>query len=510
MGFRFRRSIKLVPGVRINIGKKGVSSVSLGGRGARVTVGTKGVRKTVGLPGTGLSHTSYQSFNNNSPKSQLAPTTVVSQSYHYSSNNSHTNNMIQQYCIHCRHITNQKKSFGIISYLLAGFFTGGLWFLIGLIYHFGFQTPTCTVCGNYSNNKKLGMKKNWFITYLAIMIFLAFIKDNALFAIIVPAIILGIFGLKEYKKRKELKMRAQLEIAELNRLEQNKIDALNRLEQSKNEVAPYVEKFISSFTKDWSDWPQNIAPTHEQVNALIFLINRDRETPVDGHIITDLLYNLLDQRRYLIFKNSFIQKFSTLYPQINAPSAANVYQLLFSKNMTYLYYLNTLLQENGIYIDEDNLRNLIIQEYNTYILTQHANELDFAMTNHLALGTPLTIKDTDDLDGIEFENILAKLFEKMGYTVLTTPRSGDQGADLLLEKNGCKTVVQAKRYTNKLDNTPIQEVVAAKYHYQYNNAMVVTNNYFTAGAKELARTNQVRLVDRDELHQLLIDYPINK
>lgn len=40
--------------------------------------------------------------------------------------------------------------------------------------------------------------------------------------------------------------------------------------------------------------------------------------------------------------------------------------------------------------------------------------------------------------------------------------------------------------------------------------MVVTNNYFTAGAKELAATNQVKLIDRDVLQQLLIDYPINK
>lgn len=132
------------------------------------------------------------------------------------------------------------------------------------------------------------------------------------------------------------------------------------------------------------------------------------------------------------------------------------------------------------------------------------------MNNNKALNDIITINDTDGIDGIEFENILEKLFTKMGYLVKTTKRSGDQGADLLLEKNGHKTVVQAKRYINKLDNTPVQEVVAAKYHYQYNDAMVVTNNYFTAGAKELAATNQVKLIDRDVLQQLLIDYPINK
>jgi hypothetical protein len=56
MGFRFRRSVKLAPGVRLNISKSG-PSVSFGRRGARVTVGKDRITKTVGIPGTGLSYT---------------------------------------------------------------------------------------------------------------------------------------------------------------------------------------------------------------------------------------------------------------------------------------------------------------------------------------------------------------------------------------------------------------------------------------------------------------------
>lgn len=54
--FRFRRSVKLFPGVRWNFGKKS-TSLSIGGRGANYTVGTSGSRTTVGIPGTGLSYT---------------------------------------------------------------------------------------------------------------------------------------------------------------------------------------------------------------------------------------------------------------------------------------------------------------------------------------------------------------------------------------------------------------------------------------------------------------------
>lgn len=56
MGFRFRRSVKILPGVRLNFGKKG-TSVSVGPRGAKVTVGPSGTRATVGIPGTGISYT---------------------------------------------------------------------------------------------------------------------------------------------------------------------------------------------------------------------------------------------------------------------------------------------------------------------------------------------------------------------------------------------------------------------------------------------------------------------
>lgn len=55
MGFRFQKRIKLLPGVRLNLSKSGVST-SIGGRGATVNLRKGRARATVGLPGTGLSY----------------------------------------------------------------------------------------------------------------------------------------------------------------------------------------------------------------------------------------------------------------------------------------------------------------------------------------------------------------------------------------------------------------------------------------------------------------------
>ncbi len=57
MGIRFRKTVQILPGVRLNISKNGISSISIGRNGATVNVNGKGIRETFGLPGTGISYT---------------------------------------------------------------------------------------------------------------------------------------------------------------------------------------------------------------------------------------------------------------------------------------------------------------------------------------------------------------------------------------------------------------------------------------------------------------------
>ena len=55
VSFRFRQSVKLFPGVRLNLSLSGLS-VSVGGPGATLNLGPRGGAVTLGLPGTGLSY----------------------------------------------------------------------------------------------------------------------------------------------------------------------------------------------------------------------------------------------------------------------------------------------------------------------------------------------------------------------------------------------------------------------------------------------------------------------
>nr|WP_267957881.1 DUF4236 domain-containing protein [Rhodovulum sulfidophilum] len=65
---RFRKSIKVMPGVRLNVSGSGVST-SIGGRGATVNLSKRGVRSTLSVPGTGLSWSSQKGWSEGSRSS---------------------------------------------------------------------------------------------------------------------------------------------------------------------------------------------------------------------------------------------------------------------------------------------------------------------------------------------------------------------------------------------------------------------------------------------------------
>jgi restriction system protein len=109
------------------------------------------------------------------------------------------------------------------------------------------------------------------------------------------------------------------------------------------------------------------------------------------------------------------------------------------------------------------------------------------------------IHNVDSMTGDQFEEFLVIFFKQLGYPAKKTKRTRDHGADVLLEVNGQRVVVQAKREKSKISNSAVQQVVASKAIYDAEVAWVVTNSYYTDAAKELAHANNVQLWDRDRL-----------
>lgn len=114
------------------------------------------------------------------------------------------------------------------------------------------------------------------------------------------------------------------------------------------------------------------------------------------------------------------------------------------------------------------------------------------------------ILEIDKMDGEQFEDYLRVFFKKKGYTVKTTPRSGDYGADLILEAPNKRIVIQAKRYKSTVGLKAVQEASSARPHYQANESWVVTNSHFTKAAEKLAKSNSVKLIGREDLIKMIL------
>ena len=77
MGLRFRKRIKVAPGVHLNLSNTGVST-NVGVKGASVTYSKGKKTTTVGLPGTGITHVTTEKTepNNNQASNSNIITTV--------------------------------------------------------------------------------------------------------------------------------------------------------------------------------------------------------------------------------------------------------------------------------------------------------------------------------------------------------------------------------------------------------------------------------------------------
>ena len=107
-------------------------------------------------------------------------------------------------------------------------------------------------------------------------------------------------------------------------------------------------------------------------------------------------------------------------------------------------------------------------------------------------------------NGYDFEAFVANVYKMLGYNVEgVTSKSGDQGADVIIEKDNIKYAIQVKYYNNPVGNKAVQEIVAAKSFYKTDKAMVVTNSTFTPQAITLANANDVLLVDGNKLDKLI-------
>ena len=162
----------------------------------------------------------------------------------------------------------------------------------------------------------------------------------------------------------------------------------------------------------------------------------------------------------------------------------DTYRKIENEIYTRLKELELQHKENALFLySEDNIEDEIKEDINNSNLPMAENSLDFI----------------DKMTGEEFEKFIGDYFRKIGYNTLVTPLSGDFGVDIIVENELVKIGIQAKRYSDRVTNAAVQEIVAGIKHYNLDKGMVITNNYFSRSAIALAKDNNIVLWDRDTI-----------
>ena len=255
------------------------------------------------------------------------------------------------------------------------------------------------------------------------------------------------------------------------------------------------EDILDSFNKRYFSSEQKI----EHVSDLVNLINHKKKL------------NLSDKEGMFLLIQSETEHNLGLFhkevSQLKDKSAQNLVKILiklspetdFDEEESYDDLLNLFtecLQKEKIDYNLDSLKQELLKEYKSLNAKHFEKKLSRNADNKLS------VKEIEHLDGFEFEQLIGDLFKKAGYKVRVTKKSGDQGADLIVEKDGVSTAIQTKKYSDSVGNKAVQEIVASMKYYDCDKAMVITTGDFTKSAYELAARNGVKLIDGKELDKL--------
>ena len=110
------------------------------------------------------------------------------------------------------------------------------------------------------------------------------------------------------------------------------------------------------------------------------------------------------------------------------------------------------------------------------------------------------------LRDIQFERELAALYRHSGYQVQFTPKSGDDGVDLILTKDGRSTIVQCKGQKDRATPKMVRELLGSRVDHGADLAVLACTSGFTQGAIRFAKRNEIALISATEIARMAVGY----
>jgi HJR/Mrr/RecB family endonuclease len=257
----------------------------------------------------------------------------------------------------------------------------------------------------------------------------------------------------------------------------------------------FQELSISANKERILDWDKYSDRIFEEMGKLKAIVEKNQSTKVYAAKFGSYLAKELAETEYKIFE----KKISSSRVRTEENFARVILDYLGEDYIQKKDLIKRFFIGKFYYSSEKSMLNYLNEIRTKIKLEKLESKIKSKDSNLGKIG----IEDLDKMSGVEFEGFLKKFFERRGFLVKTTKISNDQGCDLILEKLGERTSVQAKRYIGTIGNDAIQQVVASVKFYKCDLALVITTSKYTKAAEKLAEANFVELWDREVLKKKL-------
>jgi len=109
------------------------------------------------------------------------------------------------------------------------------------------------------------------------------------------------------------------------------------------------------------------------------------------------------------------------------------------------------------------------------------------------------VPNLDTMSGDAIDRVLEVRFRGLGYDVRRPSLQGTWGSDLILEKDGVRTLVVTKQTKRDVAIRPIEEALTMRANFHCDKALFIATHTFSPGAIKLADLTSVEMWDRNRL-----------
>jgi restriction system protein len=313
------------------------------------------------------------------------------------------------------------------------------------------------------------------------------------------------------------------------------LEKISKFFQSSNTESSYLEtqvqlamkeKDVSDLTNAEEDFVMKIRDVSDLNDAEIALVMKERSLRVgfEKKYVSSMMkeWDVIDKMNEQQLMNYFISKLTPILETIPQEHWVTFYRK--RRNFT--------IKDDYGDIDDTRWKS----EFKKYFDSKLREKLELsnkdirAMSRYIYLISNTSIENSDFfvtfgfvnniLDGqckiheenaqnrptnpYEYEQYCAQILRSSGWSAFATKSSGDQGGDIKAEKDGIMVIFQCKLYSQPIGNKAVQEVSGSLRYYGADYGAVVSNMEYTRSAKELAKSNNILLLNDTYLKELNI------